>query len=76
MQGRVQKYVELRGYGFILIDFKTRVFFHLKDWKSDVAPQVGMAVTFDISPSGNPQKYKLNQAINVVPVESVSGGAR
>jgi cold shock CspA family protein len=76
MQGKVQKYVELRGYGFILIDFKTRVFFHLRDWKSDVAPQVGMPVTFDISPSSNPAKYKLNQAINVVPVEGFGGGAK
>jgi cold shock CspA family protein len=76
MQGRVQKYVELRGYGFILLDFKTRVFFHLRDWKSDLAPQVGMHVTFDLSPSSNPAKYKLNQAINVAAVEHVGGGAR
>jgi cold shock CspA family protein len=69
MQGTVQKYIELKGYGFISVDFKTRVFFHVNDWKSnDVAPEVGMPVTFEISPLTNPAKFKRDKAINVTPV--------
>lgn len=74
-QGVVQRYLELKAYGFISIDFKTRVFFHLNDWNSDVAPAVGMPVTFEISPSSNPEKYKRDRATNVTPVESGVGGA-
>jgi cold shock CspA family protein len=77
MQGTVQKYIDLKGYGFISVDFRTRVFFHINDWKSDVvAPEVGMHVTFEISPLSNPAKFTRDKAINVTPVESGVGGAQ
>jgi cold shock CspA family protein len=72
MEGKIQKFVLLKGYGFILQGFNTRLFFHVSEWKSQTAPRVGMLVTFDVAPP-----YKsglLNQAVNVVPVKSVCGG--
>lgn len=74
MQGTVQKYDDLRGYGFILQGFKTRLFFHVRDWKSDVAPRVGVVVSYDVAPPNKPGQ--LNQAVNVTPVDGVGGGVK
>jgi len=73
MIGKVQKFSELKGYGFLLIDFRTRIFFHISGWKSSTAPQAGMAVTFDVAPSHKPDLP--NQAVNITP-ESESGGGK
>ena len=72
MLGRVQKFSELKGFGFLLESFRTTVFFHVSEWKSDIAPKVGMRVTFDKAPSRKPGMP--DQATNIVPVENVVGG--
>jgi cold shock CspA family protein len=74
MEGKVQKFQVLKGYGFILRGFRERVFFHVSSWKSDTAPRIGMVVTFDLAPAHKPGLP--DQAINVVPVESSVGGAK
>lgn len=66
MIGKVQSYNELRGFGFLLQDFRTKLFFHVHQWKADVPPQVGMVVTYDVIPSGKGD-FK-NQAANVRPL--------
>ena len=73
MQGTVQKYNDLKGYGFILQGFKTRLFFHVREWKIETAPCIGMVVRFDVAPPNKPGQ--LNQAVNIVPVESGVDGA-
>jgi cold shock CspA family protein len=73
MIGRVQKFSEMKGYGWLLLDFRTRIFFHITSWKSDTAPQVGMTVSFDTAPSRKPGLP--DQAVNIMPVESAGGGA-
>jgi cold shock CspA family protein len=73
MKGTVQKYDDLKGFGFILQGFKTRLFFHIREWKSDRPPCIGMAVSFDaVAPSKPGQN---NQAVNVT-LESGVGGAQ
>ena len=73
MTGQVQKYNELRGFGFILQDFRTRLFFHINDSKSEVAPVIGMRVSYDvIPPSKTNDPRMLPQAINILPLESDS----
>lgn len=66
MFGKVQQYNELKGFGFILQGFRNRVFFHVTSWVSDdIAPKVGVRVSFDLAPSkkvGMPP-----QAVNVTP---------
>lgn len=64
--GKVQKFDVLKGFGFILQSFKTRFYFHVTNWKSEVPPQVGMKVQFDTAPgkrAGLP-----DQAIDVSPL--------
>jgi len=73
MEGKIQKFQVLKGYGFLLQDFRTRLFFHVNDWKSDIQPRVGMVVTFDLAAPNKPGQF--NRAVNVVPVH-VAGGAQ
>lgn len=63
MEGTVQKYFNLKGYGFILQGFKSRLFFHVREWKSDTPPCVGMLVSYDVVPPNKPGQY--NQAVNI-----------
>jgi cold shock CspA family protein len=81
MTGKIQMYNEMRGFGFILQDFRTKIFFHVNKWESNTPPVVGMAVTYDEIPSGK-AGFK-NQAANVRPtvevieaLTSVLGGAQ
>jgi cold shock CspA family protein len=75
MQGKVQQFEEMKGYGFILRGFKHRVFFHVTDWNSEIPPTVGLPVTFDTAPSRMPGMP--DQAVNVKPLPSATeGGAR
>jgi len=69
MQGKVHRFDEMKGYGFILHGFKHRVFFHVTDWNSEIPPQVGMVVAFDTAPSRKPGLPP--QAVNVVPLEEL-----
>ena len=70
MDGVIQKYLDLRGYGFVLVDFRTRYFFHVSQWKGGVAPKVGQHVRFDVAPA---RKEGQNpQAVNVAPVDGVA----
>jgi cold shock CspA family protein len=64
MVGKIQKFDELRGFGFI-VNFRTRTFFHINQWCSDIPPQTGMTVTFDIIPAK--KAGFTSQAANVVP---------
>jgi cold shock CspA family protein len=73
MVGQVQKVVMLRGFGFILQDFRTRLFFHIKEWKSDTPPAVGMVVSYEVAPPNKPGR--LPQAVGITVVESAGGGA-
>jgi cold shock CspA family protein len=73
MIGIVQKFSQLKGFGFLLQDFKTTRFFHVSSWNSDIAPKSGMRVTFDLAPSLKPAMPE--QAVNIVPIESSVGGA-
>jgi cold shock CspA family protein len=66
MTARVQQFYDLKGYGFLMKDFRTRIFFHVSAWKSAVPPQVGMTVTFDLAPSKKPGMPE--QAVNVTPL--------
>ncbi len=68
MVGKIQKYDELRGYGFILRNFRDRIFFHLHQWQSDKPPVVGMVVTYDLIPAG--KAGFEHQAGNVRPFET------
>ena len=76
MIGKVQKFSELKGFGFLLQDFKTTRFFHVSSWNSDIAPKNGLKVTFDLASSRKPGMP--DQAVNIVPlaVESVGGGTK
>lgn len=69
MVGKVRQYNTLRGFGFILKNFREQVFFHVSEWKGDVAPKAGMQVNFDIIPSG--KAGHTEQAANVTPVAEV-----
>jgi cold shock CspA family protein len=70
MQGTVQVFNSFKGFGFILVDFRTRMFFHVKNYTGAIEPVGGMVVTFDVAP---PHKAgQLEQAVNVVPVTPVS----
>jgi cold shock CspA family protein len=70
MVGKIQKYDELRGFGFILQGFRKRIFFHVNHWVCDSPPQAGMAVSYDLIPA-NKAGFE-HQAGNVKPVEVVS----
>jgi len=74
VQGKVQKFSELKGFGFILQDFRTKLFFHVSAWQSHIAPRIGMMVTFEVAAPNKPGQ--LNQAINIVPMESSVEGAK
>jgi cold shock CspA family protein len=73
MIGIVQQFNEIKGFGFLLKNFKTKVFFHVSAWNSDIPPQPKMKVTFDLTPSHKPGMP--DQATNVMPLESNVGGA-
>ena len=75
VQGKVQRFSELKGFGFILQDFRTKLFFHVSAWQSNIAPRIGMMVSFDVAAPNKPGTGQLNQAINIVPLESSVGGA-
>ncbi len=68
MVGKIQLFHELRGYGFLLKDFRTRIFFHITEWKSDMPPAAGMVVLYDLIPAR--RAGFQTQAANVRPVET------
>ncbi len=74
MEGKVQKFQVLKGYGFILRGFRERIFFHVTEWKSDIQPRIGMVVMYDLAPAHKPGLP--DQAINVAPLESSVGGTK
>lgn len=66
MQGIVQHFDLLKGFGFIREGFRDQRFFHISNWNSDTAPRRGMPVWYDVAP---PRKAgQSDQAINVVPL--------
>jgi cold shock CspA family protein len=68
--GVVQTLVPMKGFGFILMDFTSRVFFHVSQWRGGSAPVVGQEVSFVVVPPRQAsQKYPM--AVNVRPTEGV-----
>lgn len=65
-QGRVQQFSVLKGFGFLIEGFKNRVFFHVRNWKSDIAPKIGMPVQFNLGPANKPELP--DQAVNIIPL--------
>jgi cold shock CspA family protein len=68
MVGKVQTFYDTKGYGFLLEDFRTRIFFHVTQWRSSTPPQEGMLVTYDLIPS-----HKAGfqyQAGNITPIKT------
>ena len=70
MQGTIQLYFPLKAYGFILINFRDRIFFHLCDYKGDVEPVGGMLVNYDVGPPKH--AGQRNRAVNVTPITPIS----
>jgi len=66
MVAKIQQFKELKGFGFLLKDFRTRIFFHVNDWKSDIPPQVGMMVSYELGPSH--KKGMPDCAVNIAPL--------
>jgi cold shock CspA family protein len=75
MQGTIQVYFPLKAYGFILLNFRDRIFFHLCNYKGYIEPVGGMLVNFDIAPPR--RQGQREQAVNVIPIEASTevGGA-
>ena len=44
MQGKVGTFSVEKGYGFIFVTFKDRIFFHFSNWKSDTEPVIDSGV--------------------------------
>jgi cold shock CspA family protein len=74
MTGIIQSYFDTRGFGFVLVNFRDRRFFHVIDYHGAVPPTPGMRVEFDLAPSK--KKGFPDQAVRVVPSETSVGGAR
>lgn len=66
MFAKIQQYNDLKGFGFLLKDFRTRVFFHVKDWKGSVPPQQGMQVSYELGPAFKPGLP--DSAVSVTPL--------
>jgi cold shock CspA family protein len=62
----VQKFSEIKGYGFLLESFRSNIYFHVSGWNSDIPPKIGMRVTYDKAPSFVPGKPDM--AVNIVPM--------
>lgn len=70
MQGIVQRFDLLRGYGFIVEGFRDQRFFHITNWSSNTPPQRGMRVCYELAPSKKPGLR--DQAICVMPLAEFS----
>jgi cold shock CspA family protein len=70
MQGVIQNYFPLKGFGFILVGFNKRIFFHVSNFGGPTVPTIGMRVEFDLGPGHN---GRPDQAIKVIP--AIDGGA-
>jgi cold shock CspA family protein len=73
---RISVYQKENGWGFI-DNYRgedklapRRIFFHIHDWKGRIAPEVGMAVSFDFGPSRKPGMDDV--AINIAPPDEVA----
>jgi len=77
MTGTVSKYFVVRAFGFIIpdSDFRSSVFFHLKNYNGATVPTEGMRVEYDMGPGLKPGE---TQAIKVIPAleKAVCGGAK
>jgi len=80
MLGTIQQYAALNRYGFILSDndFRSQIFFHIKNYHGSLIPEKGMRVEFDLGPGFKPGLP--DQAIKVIPADTaekaVTGGAK
>ncbi len=60
--GKIKKYDQDRGFGFIQNDQGQDIFFHIKDFPKGVLPQVGERLTFAITQD---KKSNKNKAVNI-----------
>jgi cold shock CspA family protein len=74
-QGVVSFYSFPGGFGFIRISFKNDVFFHVKQWESDLEPKIGMRVTFERGPGHKPGQPDQALRVKIVSAEGQAGGA-
>jgi hypothetical protein len=75
--GYVQKFVSLRGFGFLVSedDCRERYFVHIRDWKGTAPPAVGMKVVFEPQEQPSDKLGLLPNALEVVPVAQLQSAA-
>jgi len=66
MIATIQSYHELKGFGWLLLDFRTRLFFHISQWQADFPPVEGMKVYYEVGAGHVDGK---TQAINIKPLD-------
>lgn len=61
MTGRVKKWFDERGFGFLECEGERDTFFHIKDWRKTIKgdPSIGDNIAFDIE-SKNGKDYAVN----------------
>lgn len=65
MEGIIQNYFPLRGYGYIHTEkhFRKGIFFHVSNWRGTEVPSRGQKVEFDLGsahkPGQEPQAIKI-----------------
>lgn len=71
MRGKIHKFDEDRGFGFIRVSFKEQYFFHVDNWRAATVPVAGQKVEFDLAPG-----HKTGQRPQAVKIIVVHGGAQ
>jgi cold shock CspA family protein len=71
-EGKIQFFNVMRGFGFILVNFNERYFFHVSDYRGKDEPRAGQPVYFSIGP-GKPGKPP--QAVDVMPAPETAAVA-
>jgi cold shock CspA family protein len=78
MFGYVQKFIPLRGFGFLVAedDCRERYFVHIRDWKGIAPPAVGMKVHFEPQQQPSEKLGLLPNALSVTPVAQLAQSRR
>lgn len=59
--GKIIKWDNVRGYGFVKTGNGRGYFLHITNWESDETPEVGMSVSFEI---GDDIRTGKSQCVN------------
>lgn len=70
MTGKIIKWDRERAFGFVMMDSGRGQFLHISNWESNVAPEVGMSVTFELE---NNTKSGKMQCVNTYAVTAQAG---